>query len=96
MPFPKVEKTFNLRLVSLIRRKVLDLVHIASDLASRALGWHRRPNRSGSPNRRHFDDRSILQNADFSHRRPTSQDFCRRFFWCFCVISDQANVFSHR
>ena len=30
------------------------------------------------------------KHADFSHRRPTSQDFRRRFFWRFRVISDQA------
>ena len=57
---------------------------------------HRRPNRSGSPNRRHFASLDLQKHANFSHRRPTSQDFCRRFFWHFPVISDQANVFSHR
>ena len=36
------------------------------------------------------------QHADFSHRRPTSQDFRRRFFWHFPVTSDQANGLSHR
>ena len=32
----------------------------------------------------------------FPHRRPTSQDFCRFLCLHFPVISDQANVFSHR
>ena len=63
--------------------------------------WHRRrshsrPNRSGSPNRRHFASLDLKKHADVSHRRPTSQNFRRRFFWHFRVISDQANVFSHR
>ena len=57
---------------------------------------HRRPNRSGSPNRRHFASLDLKKHPDFSHRRPTSQDFRRLFFWHFPVISDQANVFSHR
>ena len=57
---------------------------------------HRRPNCSGSPNRRHFASLDLKKHADFSHRRPTSQDFRRSFFWHFCVISYQANVFSHR
>ena len=57
---------------------------------------HRRPNRSGSPKRRHFASLDRKKHADFSHRRPTSQDFCRRFFCHFPVISDQANVLSHR
>ena len=57
---------------------------------------HRRPNRSGSPNRRHFASLDRKKHADFLHRRPTSQDFRRRFLWHSPVISDQANVFSHR
>ena len=57
---------------------------------------HRRPNRSGSPNRRHFASLDLKKHPDFSHRRPTSQDFRRFFFWHFPVISDQANVFLHR
>ena len=57
---------------------------------------HRRPNRSGSPNRRHFASLDLKKHPDFSHPRPTSQDFRRLFFWHFPVISDQANVFSHR
>ena len=52
---------------------------------------HRRPNRSGSPNRRHFASLDLKKHPDFSHRRPTSQDFRRLFFWHFPVISDQAN-----
>ena len=60
--------------------------HIANDLASRAV-----VRIAG------ISHRSILKNMpDFSHCRPTSQDFRRRFFWHFPVISDQANVFSHR
>ena len=57
---------------------------------------HRRPNRSQSPNRRHFASLDLKEHPDFSHRRPTSQDFRRLFFWHFPVISDQENVFSHR
>ena len=57
---------------------------------------HRRPNRSGSPNRRHFASLDPKKHANFSHRRSTSQDFRRRFFWDFPVLSDQANVFWHR
>ena len=48
---------------------------------------HRKPN---------FASLDLRKHADFSHRRPTSQDFRRRFFWHFPVVSDQANVFSHR
>ena len=44
---------------------------------------HRRPNRSGSPNRRHFASLDLKKHPDVSHRRPTSQDFRRRFFWHF-------------
>ena len=57
---------------------------------------HRRPNRNGSPNRKHFASLDLKKHADFSHRRPTSQNFRRRFFWHFPVISDQAFVFSNR
>ena len=57
---------------------------------------HRMPNRSGSPNRRHFASLNLKKHLNFSHRRPTSQDFRRRFFWHFPTLSDQANVFSHR
>ena len=48
---------------------------------------HRRPNRSWSPNRRHFasPDR-ILKHADFSHRRPTSQDLRRDFSGIFLLF----------
>ena len=53
---------------------------------------HRRPNRSWSPNRRHFASLDLKKHPDLSHRRPTSQ----ALFWHFPVISDQANVFSHR
>ena len=44
---------------------------------------HRRPNRSGSPNRRHFASLDLKKHPDFSHCRPTSQDFRRRFFCHF-------------
>ena len=57
---------------------------------------HRRPNRSRSPNRRHVASLDLKKHPDFSHRRPTSQVFRRLLFWHFPVISDQANVFSHR
>ena len=57
---------------------------------------HRRPNRNGSPNRKHFASLDRKKHADILHRRPTSQHFRRRFFWRFRVISDQATVFSHR
>ena len=57
---------------------------------------HRRPNRSGSPNRKHFTSLDLKKHAYFSHRRPTSQDFRRRFFWHFPMLSDQVNVFSQR
>ena len=54
---------------------------------------HRRPNCSRSPNRKHFASLDLKKHADFSHRRPTSQDFAQKVFWHFPVISDQANVF---
>ena len=57
---------------------------------------HRRPNRNESPNRGHFASLDLKKHADFSHRRPTSQDFRREFSAVFPVISDQTNVFSHR
>ena len=44
---------------------------------------HRRPNRSGSPNRRHFASLDLKKDPDFSHRKLTSQDFRRFFFWHF-------------
>ena len=43
---------------------------------------HRRPNRSGSPNRRHFASLDLKKHPDFPHRRPTSQDF-RSIFLAF-------------
>ena len=57
---------------------------------------HRRPNRSESPNRRHFASLNLKKHADFSHRRPTSHDFRRDFSAIFLVSSDQANGLSHR
>ena len=56
--------------------------------------WHRgrsdrRPNRSGRPNCRQFASLDLKKHPDFSHRRPTSQDFRRLLFWHFPVISDQ-------
>ena len=57
---------------------------------------HRRQNRSGSPNRRHFASLDLKKHPDFSHRRPTSQDFRRRLFWHFPVIPDQANIASEK
>ena len=42
----------------------------------------RRPNCSGSPNRRHFVSLDLRKHADFSHRRPTSQDFRESFCSC--------------
>ena len=58
------------------------LTHIASDL-----------DRSRSPNRRHSASLDLKkQHADFSHRRPTPQDFRRFFgFGHFPVISNPAN-----
>ena len=61
---------------------------------------HRRPNRSGSPNRRHFASLGLKKHPDFSHRRPTSQDFrwlffSRNFLWfqikrmCFRIASEK-------
>ena len=62
--------------------------------------WHRgrshRPNRSGTPNRRHFASLDLKKHPDFLHRRPTSQDFRGFFSWHFPVIPDQANALSHR
>ena len=54
------------------------------------------PNRSESPNREHFASLDLKKQADFSHRRPTSQDFRRNFSAIFLCVSDQANGFSHR
>ena len=56
---------------------------------------HRRPT-SKSPNRRHFASLDLKTHADFRHRRPISQDFRRRFFWHFRVISEQGTGLSHR
>ena len=63
--------------------------------------WHRgrsrrKPDCSGSPTRKHFASLDLQKHADFPHRKPTSQDFRRRFFLHFPLISDQAKVFSHR
>ena len=44
---------------------------------------HRKPNRSGSPNRRHFASLDLRKHADISHRRPTSQDFRQKAFLAF-------------
>ena len=57
---------------------------------------HRRPNRNESPNRRHFASLDLKKHADFSHRRPTSQNFRRDSSAIFVAISEQANGFSHR
>ena len=62
---------------------VLSLVVRIARPASLAI-WHRRrshrrPNRSESPNRRPFASLDLKKHADFSHRRPTSQDFRREF-----------------
>ena len=56
---------------------------------------HRRPNRSESPNRRHFASFNTKMHADSSHRRPTSQDFTGASV-AFPVISEQTKGFSHR
>ena len=84
---------------SKIQRGVCLVVRIARP-ASLAI-WHRgrsrrRPNRSRSPNRRHLASLDLKKHPDFSHRRPTSQDFRKGVFCYFPVISDQANGFSHR
>ena len=67
--------------------------HIASNLASRALASQAKPQPA---KRRHFASLDLKRHPDFSHRRPTSQDFRRISSWHFPVISDQANGFSHR
>ena len=46
-------------------------------------GSHRRQNRNGSSNHRHVALLDLKEHADFSHRRPTSQDFCRDFSGIF-------------
>ena len=40
---------------------------------------HRRPNRNESPDRSYFASLDLKKHADFSHRRPTSQDFRSEF-----------------
>ena len=77
----KTQKTLNiLNLVARIaRHESLAIWHRGRS--------HRRPNRSGSPNRRHFASLDLKKHPDFSHRSPTSQDFRRRFFLHFRVIS---------
>ena len=56
---------------------------------------HRRPNRSGSPNCRHFASLDLKKHPDFSNRRPTSQDFRRHFFWHFsCDFRSSECVFT--
>ena len=54
---------------------------------------HRRPNCSGSPNRRHFASLDLKIHPDFPHCRPTSQDFRRRFFLHFPVINLRASEY---
>ena len=62
--------------------------------------WHRRcsqrrPNRSGSPNRRHFASLDLKKHPDFSYRRPTSQDFRGLFFLAFsCDFRTSECVFT--
>ena len=70
-----------------VHEMFLILVVRIARLASLAI-WHRgrshrRPNRSGSPNRRHFASLDLNKHPDFSHRRPASQDFRRLFFLAF-------------
>ena len=57
---------------------------------------HRRPNRSGSPNRRHFASLNLKKHADFRTAGRHRRIFAGVFFWHFPVISDQVNGFSHR
>ena len=69
--------------------------HIASDLASR--GARIAGQTAAGVRITGISHRSILKNTPIfriagQHRR----DFRRLFFWHFPVISDQANVFSHR
>ena len=55
---------------------------------------HRRLNRSESPNRRHFASLDLEKHPDFSHRRPTSQDFRRIFLLAFsCDFRSSECVF---
>ena len=56
---------------------------------------HRRPNRSGSPNRRHFASLDLKNHPDFSHRRPASQVFRRLLFLVFsCDFRSSECVFA--
>ena len=56
---------------------------------------HRRPNRSGSPNRRHFASLDLKEQPDFSHRRPISQKFSQAFFLAFsCDFTSSECVFA--
>ena len=60
--------------------------------------WHRgrshsSPNRSGSPNRRHFASLDPKQHADFSHSKSTSRDFCRSFQGIFLRIQSNLRCF---
>ena len=90
-PFSSFSNHFSYRVkmfsgaISFCRRAVLTLVVRIARPESLAI-WHRgrshrRPNRSGSPHRRHFASLDLKKHPDSSHRRPTSQDF-RRCFSC--------------
>ena len=51
---------------------------------------HRRPNRSGSPNRKHFASLDLKKHPDFSRCGPIAQDFrsfCFFFFFIFLAFS---------
>ena len=57
--------------------------------------WHRRANRSGSPNRRPFASLDLKNHPDFLHRRPTSQDFSQALFLAFsCDFRSSECVFA--
>ena len=57
--------------------------------------WHPRPNRSQSPNRKHFSSLDLEKYADFLHR-PTSQDFRGNFCGTFPVNFEQPKGYLHR
>ena len=54
----------------------------------------RRPNRNGSPNRRHFASLDLKEHPDFLHRKPTSQDIRSFFPGISCAFRSSECVFA--
>ena len=79
-------------LPALLMRLVARIARPASLAIWHCKRAHRRPNSSESPNRRHFASLNLKMHTDISHRRPTSQDFRRRFCGIFPVTSFRSSL----